>query len=388
MQSILITSKSSLSALGHESDEIWKNYQSKSTCLSICCFNDMDTPTGRLQEKTQLLIDNLRKEHPHYRRLDKSVLMAILVGRNSLSKSKWSDLSKVGINMGSSRGATQLFEKYHEHFINSPKKRISPLVSPTTTLGNISSWMAFDFGTNGATLTHSITCSTALHSILNACVWIKSGMTDKFIAGGTEAPLTDFTISQMRALGIYSKNTSEWYCSPMKKGNTKNNMVLGEGASAFCLESDEGQLHLAKIIGLGYATEKIEHPASLSADADCLKKSMEMALIDSELKTVDAIVMHAPGTIKGDQSEYKAIQSIFGTHTPHLLSTKHQSGHTFGASGGLSLDLAIEMLNRKSVIQFPYETEVYQEKCTPKTILINAVGFGGNAVSIIVQKTD
>jgi 3-oxoacyl-(acyl-carrier-protein) synthase len=46
------------------------------------------------------------------------------------------------------------------------------------------------------------------------------------------------------------------------------------------------------------------------------------------------------------------------------------------------------MLNRKSVIQFPYETEVYQEKCTPKTILINAVGFGGNAVSIIVQKTD
>ncbi|MBL6872699.1 MAG: beta-ketoacyl synthase, partial [Flavobacteriales bacterium] len=170
MQSILITSKSSLSALGHESDEVWKNYQRESTCLSICCFNDMDTPTGRLQEKTQLLIDNLRKEDPHYRRLDKSVLMAILVGRDALSKSKWSDLSRVGINMGSSRGATQLFEKYHEHFINSPKKRISPLVSPTTTLGNISSWMAFDFASNGATLTHSITCSTALHSILNACV--------------------------------------------------------------------------------------------------------------------------------------------------------------------------------------------------------------------------
>lgn len=388
MQSILITSKSSLSALGHNSDEIWANYHSQKTNLSICCFNDMDTPTGRLQAETLALIDDLRKENPLYRRLDKSVLMGIIAGRNTLSKANWTDLSTVGINMGSSRGATQLFEKYHAHFINSPNQRISPLTSPTTTLGNIASWMAFDFGTEGATLSHSITCSTALHSILNACVWIKSGMTDKFIAGGTEAPLTDFTISQMRSLGVYSKNTSGWYCSPMKKGNTKNNMVLGEGAAVFCLESDQGQEHLAKIIGLGYATEKIEHPASLSADASCLKKSMQMALDDSRLKTVDAIVMHAPGTILGDQSEHTAITSVFGEQTPHLISTKHQSGHTFGASGGISLDLAVEMLNRKHLIQFPYDTEITQKQSAPKSILINAVGFGGNAVSIIVQKTD
>lgn len=388
MQSILITSKSSLSSLGHESDEVWSNYQSNTSCISICCFNDMDTPTGRLKTQTQKLIDDLRKENPLYRRLDKSVLMGIIAGRDSLSNTNWTDLSTVGINMGSSRGATQLFEKYHKHFIHSPNQKVSPLSSPTTTLGNIASWMAFDLATSGATLTHSITCSTALHSILNACVWIKSGMTKRFIAGGTEAPLTDFTISQMRALGIYSKNTAGWQSSPMKKGNSKNNMILGEGAAVFCLESDEGQSHLAKIIGLGYATEKIEHPASLSADADCIKKSMQMALLDSELQTVDAIVMHAPGTILGDQSEFNAIKSIFGKNTPHLISTKHQSGHTFGASGGISLDLAIEMLNRKCLIQFPYETDVTQENSIPKNILINAVGFGGNAVSIIVQKTD
>ena len=39
-------------------------------------------------------------------------------------------------------------------------------------------------------------------------------------------------------------------------------MVLGEGAAIFALEKDNGQKGIAKIIGLGYATEIIEHNAS------------------------------------------------------------------------------------------------------------------------------
>jgi 3-oxoacyl-(acyl-carrier-protein) synthase len=213
-------------------------------------------------------------------------------------------------------------------------------------------------------------------------------MSQRFIAGGSEAPLSDFTIAQMRGIGIYSKKTSDWPCSPLRKSKQSNTMVLGEGSAVFCLEKDKGQKSLAKIIGLGYATEKIEHPASLSADAQCMQKSMLMALKDSGLKTVDAIIMHAPGTLQGDKAEIQAIQNIFGEKTPHLISTKHQSGHTFGASGGISLDLAIEMLQKEELISFPYETEVEQKQKAPKSILVNAVGFGGNAVSIIVQKAD
>ena len=83
---------------------------------------------------------------------------------------------------------------------------MTPLVSPTTTLGNISSWVAYDLGVKGATLSHSITCSTACTG-LNACAWLKGGMAKRFLVGGSEAPLTDFTVAQMRSLGIYSKKT-------------------------------------------------------------------------------------------------------------------------------------------------------------------------------------
>jgi 3-oxoacyl-(acyl-carrier-protein) synthase len=72
---------------------------------------------------------------------------------------------------------------------------------------------------------------------------------------------------------------------------------------------------------------------------------------------------------------------------PHLISTKHLSGHTLGASGALSLELAIMMMQHGKNISFPYESIAHQNNNTPKTILINAVGFGGNAVSIILQKS-
>ena len=385
MQDILITAKSTIASVGHNADHIWSNYSSSESALTLCSFNDQDTPVGKLKPDSEKLITELRGENISYRKLDKSVLLALYTSRIAIKESGCSSMNGVGVNIGSSRGATQLFEKYHQYFLDKPDKRMSPLVSPTTTLGNIASWIAYDLGLDGVTLSHSITCSTALHSILNACAWINGGMADKFLAGGSEAPLTDFTVAQMRALGIYSTKNSPWYCAPLEKGKDFNTMVLGEGSSIFTLEADQGQNSIARILGFGYATEIIEHNASLSAEADCMQKSMRMALENSGLNSVDVLVMHAPGTCQGDQSELKAVKSVLGNDV-HLISTKQKTGHTLGASGGLSLDLAIEMLNRGEVVNFPYEASVAKGTLIPKTAMINAVGFGGNAVSIVIQK--
>ena len=66
---------------------------------------------------------------------------------------------------------------------------------------------------------------------------------------------------------------------------------------------------------------------------------MKMALGNFSPDEIDAIVMHAPGTIKGDSSEINAIFKIFCNKTPFLTTNKWKLGHTFGASGMLSLEL-------------------------------------------------
>jgi len=383
---MIISGMGSLSALGSNSEEIWEHYQDGTTRITNGCFNDLDTPVGKLHPKDEASITQLREENSHYKRLDKTVLLGILAGRKAFQQAGWRKDEYASINLGSSRGATQLFEKYHKNFVNNEEKRLSALVSPTTTLGNISSWIAYDLGVKGASFSHSITCSTALHSTLNAIAWLQAGMAEKFLIGGSEAPLSDFTIAQMRALKIYAEKKEPYPSLPLEKNKERSSLVLGEGAAVFCMEKDKGQNRIAKVEGVGYATELIEHNVSLSAEAECLQKSMKMALKNADLTSVDSIVMHAPGTLKGDQSEYKAVQKLFGNDIPHLISTKYTTGHTFGASGALSMELAILMLQHQKLIQFPYDSMNFGRPKSLKNVMVNATGFGGNAVSIILSK--
>ncbi|MDA8895217.1 beta-ketoacyl synthase [Flavobacteriales bacterium] len=385
-EKIIITGMGSISSMGSTQEEIWKNYCTQTTRITPCCFNNCDTWVGKLHPNQEELLKNLRKENPQFRRLDKTVLLSIISARQAVKNAGWGEEKNISINLGSSRGATQLFEKYHKNFVQNKEDRLTPLVSPTTTLGNISSWVAYDIGSKGASFSHSITCSTALHSILNGIAWLTSGMTTKFMAGGAEAPLSDFTIAQMRALRIYSEEKGSFPSLPIEKNKTTNSLVLGEGAAVFCLEKDKGQHRQATIQGFGFSTELIEHNVSLSAEAECLKEAMKMALKNANLETVDSIVMHAPGTLKGDVSEYKAIQHLFGEKIPHLISTKYTTGHTFGASGAISIELAILMLKNKKLINLPYESFSAGNKNNPTNIMVNATGFGGNAVSIILSK--
>jgi 3-oxoacyl-[acyl-carrier-protein] synthase II len=385
-EKIIITGMGSISSMGSTQEEIWKNYCTQTTRITPCCFNNCDTWVGKLHPNQEELLKNLRKENPQFRRLDKTVLLSIISARQAVKNAGWGEEKNISINLGSSRGATQLFEKYHKNFVQNKDDRLTPLVSPTTTLGNISSWVAYDIGSKGASFSHSITCSTALHSILNGIAWLTSGMTTKFMAGGAEAPLSDFTIAQMRALRIYSEEKGSFPSLPIEKNKTTNSLVLGEAAAVFCLEKDKGQHRQATIQGFGFSTELIEHNVSLSAEAECLKEAMKMALKNANLETVDSIVMHAPGTLKGDVSEYKAIQHLFGEKIPHLISTKYTTGHTFGASGAISIELAILMLKNKKLINLPYESFSAGNKNNPTNIMVNATGFGGNAVSIILSK--
>lgn len=385
-EKIIITGMGSISSMGSTQEEIWKNYDTQTTRITPCCFNNCDTWVGKLHPNQDELLKNLRKENPQFRRLDKTVLLSIISARQAVKNAGWGEEKNISINLGSSRGATQLFEKYHSNFVQNKDDRLTPLVSPTTTLGNISSWVAYDIGSKGASFSHSITCSTALHSILNGIAWLTSGMTTKFMAGGAEAPLSDFTIAQMRALRIYSEEKGSFPSLPIEKNKTTNSLVLGEAAAVFCLEKDKGQHRQATIQGFGFSTELIEHNVSLSAEAECLKEAMKMALKNANLETVDSIVMHAPGTLKGDESEYKAILHLFGEKIPHLISTKYTTGHTFGASGAISIELAILMLKNKKLINLPYESLSVGNKNKPTNIMVNATGFGGNAVSIILSK--
>ncbi|MCL5246754.1 beta-ketoacyl synthase [Cellulophaga sp. 20_2_10] len=382
--SIYITALASISPLGTSLDQVWESYKSDAHLLQEKNIGNQKSWVASLSDEAKQEIEALKNSDLKYKSLDDTVLFAMYASRKALEQAGWSAKDNFGVNFGSSRGATALFEKYHAEFLE--KDKVSTLSSPTTTLGNISSWVAHDLQTQGPEISHSITCSTALHSLLNGIAWVKSGMANKFLVGGSEAPLTPFTIAQMKALKIYARGTGAYPCKAFDLEKDQNTMVLGEGAAVIGIENSNATNALAEIIGVGYATEVLKHNISISSDAVCFQRSMKMALEGVHPDEVDVIVMHAPGTIKGDLSEIEAIKKVFCNKTPALTTNKWKIGHSFGASGMLSIELAVAMLQKQEFIKVPFVH--YTE--TPKSIkrvLVNAVGFGGNAVSILLQKT-
>jgi len=379
---ISITAISSVSPLGNDPSVIWENYLNENHAFSKQYLDKKEVFTAPLDDNSKQIITDLQDSDIKYKSLDKSVLYAMAASRKAVEKAGWNHEDVFGINIGSSRGATELFEKHYQEYLETGKSQT--LASPTTTLGNISSWVGHDLQTSGPEISHSITCSTALHSLLNGVAWLRSGMVDKFLVGGSEAPLTDFTIAQMSALKIYSRSEEDYPNRALDLEKKQNTLILGEGAAVCCLEMGKKDNALAFVEGVGYATEILEHNISISEEATCFQKSMKMALQNTSIGDVDAIVMHAPGTIKGDLTEYRAIEKLFDSKIPLLTTNKWKLGHTFGTSGMLSVELAVMMMQHNTFIGVPFAKAQKQTKPIKK-VLVNAVGFGGNAVSVLLS---
>lgn len=331
-----------------------------------------------------------------YERLDRVSHLAIATVRQTLDLAGGRHGEIGCVSIGSSRGATQTLEQTIAAFALDATK-VPTETSPTTTAGNISSWVAQEIlarresnsqGGPVASLSTSMTCSSAFQSLITSCAFVRAGFAPAALFGGAEACLTPYTIAHLEALRIYADGNKSWPCRPCGSASSAANTVaLGEGAgTAILMEDDnaevEGDLEL---LGIGWAVEETPTATGLSADGRAFELSMKMALEHLPRgRRVDTVVVHAPGSMRGDEAELRAVARTFAD-TVMVCSTKHLTGHTYGASGMMSMALAQAILSGASWLGFPYDSAVNGLVVEdPKTVLINTAGFGGNSVSVVV----
>lgn len=392
---IAITGCGSISPLGYQRDAVYAKYLSNEHCLLEKVFNEKEYHVGCLPKDAEEQLTKLTLENPKYKKADRTVLMAMKAAEMAFEEANWKALDGkiTGVNIGSSRGSTALFEQLHEEFLNDKLNRTSVYTSPLTTLGYVSNQVAAHLSVAGPIINTSVTCSTGIQAICNAIAWIRSGMAERFLAGGTEAPLTNFTLAQVEAMGIYSKLSNAKYPSAPLSADHKgvNTFVLGEGAAVFALEKINSEdLKVRKppaiIESVGFSFERPNSLTGISEDGSLLAASMKMAMdnmiTDNE---IDLILLHCPGTAKGDAAELNAVKAVFKKDIPNLFSNKWKIGHTYAASPALNLELALICLHNNFSPVFPYGTLVNNKLKNIRKIMINATGFGGNATSIIVS---
>ncbi|WP_324671376.1 beta-ketoacyl synthase N-terminal-like domain-containing protein [Hymenobacter sp. GOD-10R] len=393
---IIIRGSGSVSALGLGSAP----YGAPEATFTARQLGSSAVAVAALPTAAEAALTALRQQHPTYRQLDRTVLLALVAARQAAAQAGWSgaeELASLAVSIGSSRGATGRVEQFHEQFLT--EGTVPAAASPLTTLGNVASWVAYDASAHGsAALSHSSTCSSAFQALGNALAWLRAGMAELFLAGGAEAPLTDFTLAQMQAIGIYSPfAAAEWPCRP--GAGAPSTFTLGEGAAVFALEKASYQtIQQQKLVrpnqpifqleSVGFGFEAIGSKTGLSRDGQHFQTAMRQALRQANRRPdeVDALVLHSPGTPAGDAAERAAIQAVFGENTPPLTSNKWLLGHTLGASAALSLDYALHLLTTQTWPTAPFATDLAPAPTRPlRRLLINAAGFGGNAASALVS---
>lgn len=388
MSDIFIVGHGSLSASGVTGAgqfDAWSEPRPEPKTITI---GSRDCPVFALNKEAEALwakaADELKEEE------DRSLSLGLAAAKLAMTDVDWPREARTGIIVGSSRGASGLLEA--STLRSNRGEKLSPSTSPKTTLGNFPTSIGRALGLSAVPLSVSMTCTGGIVAIANAAAWMRAGMLDAALVGGLEAPLTEFTLNQMLALRFYAKKGTH-PCRPLARGQKRSSFCLGEGAAMFALESGLGTAKksiLAKISGLGFSTETEESAVAISSNAVAIHRAMTKALADAgDDRAVDAVIAHAPGTVKGDEAELKAINALFKSDMPAVLSTKFLTGHTFGASGALGLDYGLFLLRGGAPVPYPYESSI--NRPIPRRfarILVNTAGFGGVAASVIIDSVE
>lgn len=284
--------------------------------------------------------------------------------------------------------------------------RLNPFVLPSC-IPNLSAFLiAKQFQCLGPNSTITTACATGTQVIGEATEYIRRGIADVVITGGTEALIQDFAIGgfcSMRALATGFNDNPEAASRPFD--SKREGFIFSEGSASLILENLESALargaRIYAEIGGHASSADAYHMAAPDPEAAGPARAMRWALQDAGLESncVDYINAHGTSTPLNDVTETRAIKMVFGEDAYNLSisSTKSMLGHAMGASGALEA-LACAFTIYHGLIPPTINYEYPDPECdldyTPNqprrreidVTMSNSFGLGGQNACLILKK--
>jgi 3-oxoacyl-[acyl-carrier-protein] synthase II len=285
------------------------------------------------------------------RRSDRFTQLALAASREAVESSRALsayDSAAVGCVIGTSFGGLSSDEREIESFSSGDGNGVSPLAIPRSMPNAAAAAIAIRYGVHGPSGSIGSACAAGADAIGTAVRMIQAGDAEAMLAGGAEAPLSEYGIARAHSSRAHSKLGISRPFDARRDG-----LVMGEGAAVLMLESREAaERRGAPIAGeiLGYAATtdaynlSAPEPGGAAATA-----AMRRALADARLEPgdVDYVNAHGTSTTLNDRSETAALKQAFGEaiYAIPVSSTKSAIGHLLGASGAVELAVTLDALH-------------------------------------------
>ncbi len=348
------------------------------------------------------------------RKMDPFTQYAVIVSDEAMKDAGFGEgslnLDKAGVIWGSGIGGLKTFEDEVLNFAaNNMTPRFNPFFIPKMIADSASGVLSIRHGFRGPTFITVSACASATNALIDAFNYIRLGMMDVCISGGSEAAVTCAGVGGFNALKALSERNDSPQTASRPYDKDRDGFVLGEGGAAIILEEYEhakarGAKIYAEMVGAGMSSDAYHitapHPDGLGA-YNVIKNVVESAGIKPE--QIDYINTHGTSTPLGDPQELKAIEQFFGDHAPkiNISSTKSMTGHLLGGAGAIEAAACIMAIQDQivppTINHFTADPTINPDlnltfnKAQKRQVnyaLSNTFGFGGHNASVIFKKLE
>lgn len=281
----------------------------------------------------------------------------------------------------------------------------SHMLGPNALFQSVTSSVTMNLSTifhlRGINICVGAACASSSHAIGLAMMFIRQGLQDTILVGGSCA-MDMRGVASTDAIEAISICNEKPYCASRPFDTDRDGMIPSGGAAALVLEEYEhavarGATILAEVCGYGFSSNGTEDIAMPSAEAEYI--AMQRALADANVQPADIDYVNAHGTSTpvGDIEEAKALARLFrGTKQPFVSSTKSMTGHEIWMAGASEAVYSILMMQHNFVapninlqrkIDEAKDLNIVTETVYTQihTVLSNSSGMGGTNSALVLR---
>lgn len=340
------------------------------------------------------------------RTLDRSQQFAIIAAREAWAQAGKPDVEKerLGVVFASGIGGVTTLLNQYDVLREKGPRRVSPHTVPMLMPNGPAAAVGLDLQARAGVHTPVSACASGAEAIAYGLEMIRTGRADVVVCGGTEAAIHPLPLAAFAAMRAMSTRNDEPLRASRPYDKGRDGFIMGEGAGAVVLESEEhakarGAKILGEIAGAGITSDGY-HIAAPDPEGRGVVRALRAALESANLTPSDIthINAHATSTPAGDVAEAKAIREVFGSAADSVVVTAPKStfGHLLGAAGAVEaiatllsvtqhiVPPTLNLDDRDDDVDLDVVT-VDPRPLREGPAMSNAFGFGGHNVVLVIQ---
>lgn len=406
---VVVTGIGAVTPIGTTAEATWQaalKGTSGAHTLDNSWSEDYGIPVSFAATVDRSVVDE-RLKRVQAKRLDPSSQYALIAAREAWEDAQTpeTDPERLAVSWATGIGGVWTLLNAWDTLREEGSRRVMPLTVPMLMPNAPAAAIGMDLKARAAVQTVVSACASSTESLGQALDVIRSGKADVVIAGGSESAVHPITMSAFSSMQALSRRNDSPETASRPYDVDRDGFVMGEGAGALVLETEEhakarGAKIYAEIAGWGVSNDS-HHITANEPEGKYALHAMQHAVDNAGIDVADIkhINAHATSTPVGDVPESLAVNALLGENVSEALvsATKSMTGHLLGGAGAVEAILAVLAAHHRvapptiNIENLDPEIKLNVVRDTPADLpsgdfaaLTNSFGFGGhNAVCVI-----